>query len=559
MEYVVFFLLVLVLLIAYAIKAFYDQKKDEQRFLEKLDQKYGTRPTREYEYAEFDNITHYFEKVKKEAFHIDDITWNDLDMDTIFMLINQTQSSAGDQYLYKLLRMPCFDEESLLERERLITYFMSHKEERKKLQVLFHKLGRLNKISLSDYLDNLLDLPQRKNLPHYIMIGVIIAAAVSILIIPQVGILLFIASLSYNVINYFKEKRESELYILTLSYILRLLKLTKEIDALKIKDIESYTTQMNKAAKKFNKFKKNSYIVISGASLGGSIEDVIMDYFRMMFHFDIIKFNSMLKEVNKYKNEIACIVENIGILESMISIGSFRNYLPFYCIPNLNAKKDAEITAEELYHPMIENPVLNSITVNSGVLVTGSNASGKSTFLKTVAINAILSQTTYTSMAKYYAGNYFTIYSSMSLRDNLENNESYYMVEIKSLKRILDAEHDKYPILCFVDEVLRGTNTVERIAASTQILKSLSKEDILCFAATHDIELTYLLEEHYNNFHFEEEVLDDDVVFNYKLMKGRATTRNAIKLLSIIGYDEKIIEEAKKSADRFAKTGEWSL
>jgi DNA mismatch repair ATPase MutS len=79
----------------------------------------------------------------------------------------------------------------------------------------------------------------------------------------------------------------------------------------------------------------------------------------------------------------------------------------------------------------------------------------------------------------------------MSLRDDLQGGDSYYVVEIKALKRILTAAKEPgRPVLCFVDEVLRGTNTVERIAASTQILKSFDGRAVLCFAATHDIELT---------------------------------------------------------------------
>ena len=103
------------------------------------------------------------------------------------------------------------------------------------------------------------------------------------------------------------------------------------------------------------------------------------------------------------------------------------------------------------------------------MLLTGSNASGKSTFLKSVALNAILAQTIYTVMADSYRAPYFRIYSSMALKDNLMGNESYFIVEIKSLKRIYESADEKVPMLCLIDEVLRGTNTVERIAASSQI------------------------------------------------------------------------------------------
>lgn len=94
---------------------------------------------------------------------------------------------------------------------------------------------------------------------------------------------------------------------------------------------------------------------------------------------------------------------------------------------------------KEVYHPLIDNPVCNSITTKGNVLLTGSNASGKSTFLKTIAINSILAQTIGTSLSKEYIAPVYRIYSSMALRDDLANSDSYYIVEIKSLKRILDA------------------------------------------------------------------------------------------------------------------------
>ena len=113
--------------------------------------------------------------------------------------------------------------------------------------------------------------------------------------------------------------------------------------------------------------------------------------------------------------------------------------------------------------------------------------------------------------------------------------------------------------MCFVDEVLRGTNTVERIAASSQILKSLNSENSMCFVATHDIELTSLLEDRYENYHFREEVTDGDVTFSYQLLPGKATTRNAIRLLSIMGYQENIIQKAEQMALEFVQNSHWQM
>ena len=264
-------------------------------------------------------------------------------------------------------------------------------------------------------------------------------------------------------------------------------------------------------------------------------------------------------------------------LDALIAAAGFRHSLPAWCVPKLTAAETVadgaahgavessgqhfeamSLQLEQLYHPLLADPVKNDIKTTNGVLLTGSNASGKSTFFKAVALNMILAQTIHTCCADHCQSSYWRVMTSMALRDDLGSGESYYIVEIHSLKRILDAvQSPGAPVLCFVDEVLRGTNTVERIAASTQILKSLHKPGVCCFAATHDVELTGLLEAEYDNYHFEEQIADGDISFPYLLMPGRATSRNAIRLLEMMGYSEEIIKKADDQAAEFLKTGVW--
>ena len=146
-------------------------------------------------------------------------------------------------------------------------------------------------------------------------------------------------------------------------------------------------------------------------------------------------------------------------------------------------------------------------------------------FLKTIAINTILAQTVHTCIAKDYCGSFMKVLTSMALRDNLAGGESYYMVEIRSLKRILEECEKPEPVLCIVDEVLRGTNTIERIAASSQILHSLAKPKVLAMAATHDIELSYVLEKEYDNYHLRKRFRKMMWYLTIKLRTGRAMTR----------------------------------
>jgi DNA mismatch repair ATPase MutS len=252
--------------------------------------------------------------------------------------------------------------------------------------------------------------------------------------------------------------------------------------------------------------------------------------------------------------------EVIGYIDALISIASYRESLEYYVKPELENKNgELSLDCEDIYHPLIKNPVKNSISAEGSVLLTGSNATGKSTFIKTVAINSILAQTIYTCCGVKYRSNYFKTYTSMALQDSLLNNESYFIVEIKSLKRILDNSNDSIPVLCFIDEILRGTNTIERIAASSQVLKHLKSENCLCFAATHDIELTDILKNHYVNYHFQEKIVDNKVIFDYKLYKGRTNSRNAIKLLEITGYDKKIVDDALVSIEEYGSRNEWLI
>lgn len=555
MSYMILLVVCLFLLVVYAKVM---EKKNKTDFIQSEKGKWGKCPTREYSLDEFEKITHHFLNKGPDQCMIDDITWNDLDMNHIFMLINRAYSSVGDSYLYDLLRRPKFDVKVLEEQKRLTDYFRLNETERLRLQILFGKLGRTKDVSLSDYLKNMKELELSSNLKHYLSIGLIPVSIVSFVLSPQLGILCVIGMLVYNIISYYRMKAKIESYMLSVSYMIRLLTTAKQMIKIGDSNLSAYNQDLKEAVTKLKKVEKLApYITTGKNSANAALEEVIFDYVRMITHMDLIFFTKIAKEMQANDNAVQKIYELLGFIEAMISIASFQEMLPFYSTPILTIDDTVSLKLDSVYHPMIENPVVNSIQETNNILITGSNASGKSTFLKTIAINALLSQTIYVATAKEYRANFFRIYSSMALTDNLQGKESYFMVEIKSLKRILDSDKQQIPVLCFIDEVLRGTNTIERIAASAQILFSLKQSNVFCFAATHDIELTYILEDYYKNYHFTEEVREEDVLFSYQLMPGRAESRNAIKLLKVIGYDQSIIEEAEKQAAEFMKSNSW--
>ena len=135
-------LLVILALAAFAAFCVYQNRKRRAEIMAKIRRTWGERPVRQYTGAEFDAIGRYFEKKGREGSYIDDITWNDLDMDTIFMLLNHTWSCIGESYLYFLLRRLSFSTEELEERERIVRYFAEHGSEREQMEYFFAKIGK---------------------------------------------------------------------------------------------------------------------------------------------------------------------------------------------------------------------------------------------------------------------------------------------------------------------------------------------------------------------------------------------------------------------------------
>lgn len=555
-------LITIVIIVLVICKIIYDEKKYKNRLIARLKNTWGMPVRNEYSPELMKNITYYYNQVKGEN-DVDDITCNDIDLDSVYRLLNQTRTSIGEEYLYALLRKPCIDEKELRERERIIEIMSNNPEERLKLQIALSQMGKPGKISVYQYLQGIKNIKCDSKIKHIMLAVLPVISAGFCFFMPDVMILVTVFLIVNNIISYYKSKAKIDAYIQLFGFIVRTIKQGKDIARHKITGIEKYQERLFECTDKFKRFCKNSFLVSGGSQMGGDILDSIGDYFRMIFHIDLIKICTMAEEAARYEKELFEIYEIIGYIDSMISIASYRNGIEEYCIPELVHTQEKSqknfLEFRELYHPLINEPVKNSLTTDGCILLTGSNASGKSTFIKTVAINAIMAQTIHTVLAKEYHSSYYYIYSSMALRDDLFSNESYYIVEIKSLKRIIDkVKTSEIPVLCFIDEVLRGTNTLERIASSSEILAKLSKSGAMCFAATHDIELTSMLEKYFSNYHFEEHVEENDVLFDYKLRTGRANTRNAIKLLKMIGYDNDITGNAEKHALDFLDRGVWN-
>ena len=558
--YLVMLGILAVFVIISAVIGFRDRKQFDAKERVKLAGAFGKPGDKEYPEGRFRELQRCSERRKPgDVFAIDEITWNDLDMDAIYRAMDITCSGAGEESLYNLLRTPRTDG-SIAVSEEGLKWWTQNEKERINVQRILQQLGRSSKYSLYDYLDLISGFEERSAAKE---LYAILLPAVSLGIMavrPPAGIICLLLSFAVNIATYFRVKREIDPYLYVFRYVMRLLACGRSLAGEPFPHYEEEKNVMRSADRSLRGFSRGSGILLrgSGGISSSNPADLMMDYLCILFHIDLIKFDTMLKELKGRQQEVESLIEAVGTIDAQISIASWRESLPFYSIPDLCG---SHFEAEDLIHPLLKDPVPNSIAVSSPVLLTGSNASGKSTFLKASALAALLSQAVNTAPAASYRSCPYRIYTSMALRDDLVGGESYFIVEIRSLKRVLDAASgsSNVPVLCCVDEVLRGTNTTERISASAEILLYLAEKPMQIFAATHDLELTELLKEKYINYHFTETVDGEDVKFSYKLLKGPADSRNAIRLLRAMGYDPGIADRAQDRADHYTRTGRWDM
>jgi hypothetical protein len=495
-------------------------------------------------FRNFPLIARYHDAVAAEpAYHrLDDQTWTDLNGDDLFALLDGTASRVGQQCLYHRLRSPLNDEPALAEFAQTAQVFAEPAPRGQALLAL-QRLASTDAYYLADLLAG-------KALPELAWTAA--APALALLLVatvvggfwqPALWLATPVLFLLHTVLHLFYRSRivAGVRPMQQLGNLYRagrgLLKLEVPLGAMRglAEPLGRLGSIVNKVAFLQVEDQLSSDIA--------ALPWLLLQYLKIVLLLDFIVYRSCRRDMEQQADAIRAVYEGVGYVDCAVAVAGFRARHA-HCAPRFTAETGLRLTGA--YNPLVPGCVPNDLAVDqASVLLTGSNMSGKTTFMRTIGLNALLAQSIATCPATTYAAPFRRVVSSINLADSLTEGKSYYFAEAETiLGFIRAAEASAGGYLFILDELFKGTNTVERIAATQAVLAYLQPRSLVV-ASTHDGELGALLAPAFTEYHFSETVTETDWYFDFLLKPGPLTTRNAIRLLARAGYPASIVQAAQ--------------
>lgn len=264
----------------------------------------------------------------------------------------------------------------------------------------------------------------------------------------------------------------------------------------------------------------------------------------ILLFWDLQQMLQLRKWQLLYANKLRVWMQILGDTEAMVSIGTMAFNHPDWAFPTLDGAHGI-FESVALGHPLIDaqKRVVSDFSTH-GVpmvnIITGSNMAGKSTFLRSIGLAQVMAQAGAPVCAKALHVGHIRLMSSMRIADNLEENTSTFYAELKKLKAMIDAVNGHEKVLLLMDEILRGTNSLDRHKGSKALIEQLIHHHACGLVATHDLELAELIDQYpaaICNYHFDVQVAGEELYFDYALKQGVCKSMNASILMRKIGIE----------------------
>lgn len=541
MEYLILGLVVIIAVLL--VIHHFIRKRWTKRKIEQIREAWGKPKTDSFY---FEIIKKYADAVKENEFHrLTDQTIEDIDFYGLFAFIDRTTSRVGQQFLFKKVLEPANNVD--VRSEELIELFNKDSNLREEIQLQLLKLSSDDAYYISSLLkEELLKKPKWFNLLY---LDVIILSGLLILSFKFPVLLIFLLMpVALNLFLHYWNKNKTFQFIRSFPQLSLLIDvsnvLIKKRDLFYKKPVEESVSNLRSFQRKVRliKFEGDEGIQAELTLLGTYLLELI----KAIFLIEIFTLYRATKELETKQQSIITLFNYIGNIDSLLSIASLRAAELKTCRPLLIAPTK-ELVAKKMYHPLIQDCVVNDLSIiGKSILISGSNMSGKSTFLRTLTINSILAQTINTCFAEEFISSALKQFTSIKINDNLFEGKSYYFQEVNVIASLLEQADLPHQNLFILDEVFKGTNTVERIAAAKAILSYLNRNNNIVVVSTHDIELAQMLDHEYDLYHFTETVENNELHFDHSIKKGQLKTSNAIKILELSNYPKDIVSEARQ-------------
>jgi hypothetical protein len=515
-----------------------------ERSLRELRQNWGREIARE---RDFGAIARYHAAVAQGHAVVDERTWQDLGMDDLFAKLDRTSGMPGRQVLYDQLRTYENDEHVLAERVRQQALFQKEAPLRETIQIQSARLNLSGAEWLAPLLLNPLPAPSRFARWLYLLSAACFVCLFGIVVYPPLLLPAFVLIAVNLWVNATYGRRITP-YFAGFVQINTMLAVSEKLARPPNSHQLPQLDEMRRANPMVAKLRKRlSWLVVDRKSLP-ELVGMVFEYLNMLFLFDVLIFLRASSMLRARQQTLVSLFQAIGSLDAAIAIASYRVGTPGLVVPTVVNERHLDVTG--LYHPLIPGAVSNPLDLpGRSALIAGPNMAGKTAFIRTVGLNLILARTLALCHAEHAIFPRAVVRSSIRREDNLSEGQSYFFAEIEQIRDFIQLGEGGELCLFLIDEIYRGTNTIERIAASAAVLRHLARRQLV-LATTHDAELQQLLHDTFDAYHFSDHVEDGSYKFDYRIHPGPATTRNAIKLLELSGYPSAIIAEAETLARR---------
>ena len=485
---------------------------------------------------------------RERAGALDDRTWRDLDMDDVLSSLDFTVSEPGRQYLYHLLRTPRMDGDAMVRLDRVVRQLEETEGAGERLRQPLRDLADPRAARLVNLIFD--DLPARPRI--WLAFPVLTTAAVTCLaLVPihPVMAMWWVGVCFVNLLVQVTYKPNVKQFVPALHEVPAFLATAGALAGVNVDELNPERRVLRDGARDLHSMGSATRWLMFEPSEAGEFVGSAYEWVNLLFLLDVNAFVFSVESLRASRDRLRAMWQALGFIDAVQAVADWRRTLAHWCVPQFTEPRKA-LHVEAVVHPLVADAVPNALAIDgTSVLISGSNMAGKTTFVRALGVNAVLAQTLATACATRWESPFLRVRSCIGRADSVLEGKSYYLAEVEAVLALIRAKGDGEQHLFLLDETFRGTNTTERVAAAFAVLRHLDRGLDIVVVATHDLEVLDLLDGEYAPHHFREQIVNDELTFDYLIRPGPSSTRNAIALLRFMDYPAGLIGDAIASLD----------